>query len=472
VKFNYINEPLLEFGVGEDICPRRGISKFGVYDSKSKIRNNELFVGCVGTSSGIDFFYSWIEKCKKRIPAKEDNKQPNLFSSFCGFNEHYGFKAKITTGEEIYRTIKNSSIKSLLNIESWDDRVIEAVELYYEQIKFLAQNRNVNVIICIIPDNLYSKISKIETTSIDETIDQNDFPELELNFRRLLKAKAMHLGKPLQLVREVTFSENKSQQDIATKAWNFCTALYYKAGSTIPWKIKKNPNRPSSCFVGISFYRSRDHKSLNTSLAQIFDELGNGVILRGTPVELDKTDLRPHLNNNQIYNLLSEALNEYRIAMGNLPSRLVIHKTSNFYEDEIEGIYELKNKLGIETLDLVTIIDTSFRIFRTGMYPPLRGTYIKLDTTSNILFTRGSVPYYKTYPALYIPQPLEIRVIESDESPERLCEEILALTKMNWNNTQFDGKYPITIGCSRKVGQIMKYLKSDDKPQIRYSFYM
>ena len=44
---------------------------------------------------------------------------------------------------------------------------------------------------------------------------------------------------------------------------------------------------------------------------------------------------------------------------------------------------------------------------------------------------------------------------------------------MNWNNTQFDGKYPITIACARKVGEVMKYLtQKDAEPQISYSFYM
>ncbi len=66
-----------------------------------------------------------------------------------------------------------------------------------------------------------------------------------------------------------------------------------------------------------------------------------------------------------------------------------------------------------------------------------------------------------------------MRIVEADESPEVLCKEILGLTKMNWNNTQLDGKYPITIACARKVGQIMKYSTQEDpEPQIRYSFYM
>jgi len=49
----------------------------------------------------------------------------------------------------------------------------------------------------------------------------------------------------------------------------------------------------------------------------------------------------------------------------------------------------------------------------------------------------------------------------------------LALTKMNWNNTQFDRKYPITIACAKKVGEVMKYLTTaDPEPQISYGFYM
>ena len=73
---------------------------------------------------------------------------------------------------------------------------------------------------------------------------------------------------------------------------------------------------------------------------------------------------------------------------------------------------------------------------------------------------------------MYIPQPLELRVVRSDQSPAFLAKEILGLTKMNWNNTQLDGKYPITLSCARKVGEIMKYLDDNDRPQIRYGFYM
>ena len=95
-----------------------------------------------------------------------------------------------------------------------------------------------------------------------------------------------------------------------------------------------------------------------------------------------------------------------------------------------------------------------------------------MDDDRHILYTRGSVWYYQTYTGLYIPQPIELRIVRAEESPSFIAREILGMTKMNWNNTQFDGKYPVTLGCARKVGEIMKYLEENDSPQIRYGFYM
>ena len=68
-----------------------------------------------------------------------------------------------------------------------------------------------------------------------------------------------------------------------------------------------------------------------------------------------------------------------------------------------------------------------------------------------LLYTRGSVPYYGTYPGLRVPRPLLLVPHEnSDSALPKLAEEVLALTKVNWNTTQFDpeasGSYQ---GCPR-----------------------
>ncbi|WDD36292.1 hypothetical protein PQG02_33275 (plasmid) [Nostoc sp. UHCC 0926] len=477
MKLYYIKEPLLEFGQGSHVCPRTGITNYDVYDTKLKIRRERVLVGAVGTSDTLSKLYSWLEKCSQPIPAPQNSKQPNLRVPFCGFKTDLGFKSSLVIDEEITRTLNHSSINEVIHIRDWNERVDAAVDLYYRQAKFLAQNRVVDVIACVIPTRLYDQISKPEVAPVNETLENEEEQAddaLEVNFRRALKARAMHLGKPLQIIREVSLESNaKGQQDDATKAWNLCTALYYKTNQTVPWKLITNINRPSVCFVGISFYQSRDRKVLNTSLAQIFDELGNNVILRGTPVDIDKNDRRPHLKAAQAYQLLKRALTEYDIALDTSPARLVLHKSSKYSDEELDGFESAAREMRVRKIDFVTILDSDFRLFRGNEYPSYRGIHVEFDEENHLLYTRGSVEYYKTYTGKYIPQPLEIRIVRSDESPGIICQEILGLTKMNWNNTQFDGKYPITLACSRKVGQVMKYLgPDDDDPQISYSFYM
>lgn len=473
MKMEHLPEPKLLFAKGTHICPRRGIAEYGVFDQALETRRDAIFVGGVGTSNCMELLAKWVERCRGGIAAALDVMQENLRLPFCGFNRDNGFGADINFPSDLSRALKNSDVKDILAINDRTARVLKAIDYYYENIKFLAQNRHVDVIVCVIPESLYKVIATDERPS-GETLDAEEPKYEELNFRRSLKAKAMPLGKPLQLIRQVSLDEKNvtGQQDDATKAWNFCTALYYKSGPTIPWKLEQDSARASTCAVGISFYRSRDRQTLNTSLAQIFDELGNGLILRGTPVEIDKADRVPHLSAQQAHDLLTAALKEYRVALRTFPARVVIHKSSNFSAEEIDGLEAAARELNIDAVDLVTVMDSKIRLFRNGNYPPYRGTFASLDEHRHLLYTRGSVWYYQTYPGLYIPQPIELRIVKSEESPTFIAKEILGLTKMNWNNTQFDGKYPVTLGCSRKVGEIMKYLTEYDTPQIRYGYYM
>ena len=472
MKLSFIKEPRLIFANGEHICPRRGISAYGVFDCTQETRRSEIYIGGVGSPECVEMLSAWIDRCRAGIAAPTDAKQTNLKLAFCGFNKDAGFAADIRFSSDLARSLKNSDISRVIGIQSRAERIEAAIELYLENIKFLAQNRHVDVIVCVMPERLFKVISSDEEKG-EETLEEGAVKE-ELNFRRALKARAMSLGKPLQLIRQVNLDETKSagQQDDATKAWNFCTALYYKSGPTIPWKLEQDNTRAASCAVGIAFYRSRDRQSLCTSLAQIFDELGNGLILRGTPVHIDKDDRVPRLTSQQTYDLITAALNEYRIALRNFPARVVVHKSSNFTDEEIDGVEGAARDLRIDAVDFVTILDSKLRLFRDGNYPPFRGTLARLDDHRMLLYPRGSVWYYQTYPGMYVPQPIELRIVKSEELPLLLAKEVLGLTKMNWNNTQFDGKYPVTLGCARKVGEIMKYLEDAATPQIRYGFYM
>lgn len=482
MKIDFIKEPLLQFGTDFHICPRFGISNFDTYDSQENLyltKPKEIRLGIIGTQQTLEKFDDWLEVCSSIIDAKT-SKQKNLFTSFCGFNEQSGFNSKMVSNSSYQRQINDTEITKLIRevtkFKNKQDVVKKALQLYLDHIEFLTENRTPQVIICIIPDNLWTKILKVDKT---EELDKNSDAEekiIEINFRSFLKAKAMKYRVPIQLIRENSLQTETSQgkgtlQDLATRAWNFCTAIYYKAGG-IPWKANSQLADTHTCFVGISFYRSLDKTTLQTSLAQVFDEQGKGVILRGNPVQVDKKDRQPHLSSQEAYELLLSSIKGYQTAEGTLPKRIVIHKSSKFTDSEKEGFIKAIEEKEINTFDFITIYESKIRLFRTGNYPPLRGTCVELAENQHLLYTKSSVEYYQTYAGMYIPEPIEIRMEELNSSPRQICEEVLSLTKMNWNKTQFDGKMPITIDCSRSVGAIMKYLDNGELPNKRYSFYM
>jgi hypothetical protein len=470
LKLTTLAEPLLEFGTGTHICPRTGIEHMGVYDKRDELRRTELRVGVVGRGEGIDLLDEWLEKCRNGIERKTESRLLNLFRGFGGINQNYGFLTRLINSPQYTRTLKKSEISAVVKLTSRSERVERAVELYYEQIRFLSENRSVDVIVCVVPNEMFDSV----TTSADDD-DDDEENELEHNFRRILKAKSMHLGTPLQLVREKTILITKQlgdQQDAATKAWNFCTALYYKGNRTIPWRLVEDNAKLRSCYIGVGFYKSRDGETVSSSLAQVFDEFGHGIILRGTPVSIDKMNRHPYLSEDQAYELLRDALDEYDRALEHMPARIVIHKSSHFRESERKGFLRALDEKGIRSRDFVTISNTDIRLFGDKDYPPRRGTLLTISETEGVLYTRGTVDFYKTYPGMYVPSPLKITVYEQDSSLESLCEEILGLTKMNWNNTQMDGRLPITLECARKIGDIMKYVSPTEKPQVSYSFYM
>jgi hypothetical protein len=474
MKAEYLQEPFLIFGKGKSICPREGIAGLNVYDTVQDTRKDQLLIGIVGIEDDIENFKSWLKRFEAFIPANPTGKQKGLFKSFPGFNLEQGFCARFLYDTNYERVLSPIEIKKALSEKKHEKRILNAVELFSENVKFLSDIKNCDVIVCIVPKSFEGKIVKEnkDDEPVETTADDVEELELETNFRRALKAKTMQFNTPIQIVREYVLHDNKKSQDTATKAWNFCTALYYKGLQTIPWKLEVDENKTKICYIGIGFYKSRDKETIQTSLAQIFNENGKGVILRGTPVIEDKDDRKPHLAYEQSYSLLKDALTKYKFATGIMPGRLVLHKTSKYYDDEIDGFEKAMEEFGITECDIVTVMETELRFFRNNLYPPVRGSLFSLSEERHILYTRGSVHQYQTYPGMYIPTPLEIRIVKRVSSVKTVCREILGLTKMNWNNTQFDNKYPITIGCARRVGEIMKYIGEKDVPKESYAFYM
>jgi len=204
----------------------------------------------------------------------------------------------------------------------------------------------------------------------------------------------------------------------------------------------------------------------------VFNERGEGTIVRGGPAKIGKDDRQPHLDAADAQSILINALNAYRSEHHNFPARIVIHKSSRYSPEEVAGFQAATDELHVELLELLTLGDSSTHLFRYGAYPPLRGTLLTITDNEYVLYTRGSVDFFQTYPGMYAPQTLAIRIQRAEHAGRFLAEEILGLTKMNWNKTQFDGFEPITLHAARQVGKILKYVPEGERIQPAYAYYM
>jgi hypothetical protein len=282
----------------------------------------------------------------------------------------------------------------------------------------------------------------------------------------------MQHGIPVQLAWEVTLRGGLGVEDDATRAWNFWTGVYYKAGG-IPWRVK-GLNR-DTCYVGIAFYRDKKKENLRTSMAQAFSDGGEGIVLRSDPFEWQSAveSRSPHMPRDLAAVLVRNVLKSFETVHHRKPSRIVIHKWQRFSDDEREGILDaLKAEPNLREFDLVALGKRGFRFFRAGQEPPLRGTMIQLAEGNSLLFTRGYVPYLTRYPGMRVPVPVEIVEHIGSSAMSVVCGEILALTKMDWNSAAFAQKEPITTAFSSDVGDVLKEMRPDETPRPQYRYYM
>ena len=509
-KINYIPEEDLIFGgQQQEKDPRIGLKYFGPYHypSETNILEN-IKIGIIGDKPMLEKTKKIIDLLKGPIKCNESNKW--LYPDFPGVSKNTKFSCSLQISKNWQETILQYEIEKILKIRDVNERIGAAVNLYIRKIENIIEEDNPpHVIICGVPHDieeycgisektrgakkpkqipLEKKIQRFKQENqrfldewgiiIEKKENKKEYTK-GYDFRNALKGRVMALRYPvpIQLLKESTADgiikydqlSNKKTQPPASFAWNFSTALYYKANGK-PWRLAKL--RQDTCYVGISFYKDKlsYNKNIQTSMAQVFTHNGEGLVLRGTEVYVDEKTNEPHLSKQQAKDLLSSALKMYIKKSGRTPSRVVIHKSTLFSDPEVEGFSEAIGKL---KRDFVTISkrNKGIRFMRIGSYPVLRGTLISLTEREHIFFTSGYIPRLRTYPGHRIPSPLYI-VHDGDTEIVEICKEILGLTKLNWNTTSFSTELPITLEFARKVREILSELKKDAPLQNHYRFYM
>jgi hypothetical protein len=470
-----IAEPLLEFGeAGRHIDPRVGLIEYGPLQ---QMTGDHVRIGVIGTAETVDGFGQFIERCKSGIEGKK-SRLINLFPPFPGIGNRNPFRCTFEVEPGCRRSVPVSDIARVIALPRQSDVVREAVDLLTAQaVAMLEGSSRPNVIVFALPVDLICKVVNARSP-----VGEDEEPgDQELNFRDLLKARALPLSVPSQIVWPTLWDDkakiprklretHRQVQDPATRAWNLLNAIFYKAGR-VPWRLPRPEDQFKSSYLGIGFYRDLSGQRLLTSTAQMFDERGRGLILRGARARMDKSDRHPYLDRNDAYDLVARSVRAYRMHHGHAPARLVILKTARFEAGEVDGIRLAADEMQIGRRDLIWVSENPhITLVREGDYPPLRGSFVQLGRDA-LLFTRGSVPYYSTYPGIRVPRPLLLRPHACDSSLTELAAEVLALTKMNWNTTQFDQALPVPIRAARQVGRVLRHVSISQTEQSDYRYY-
>jgi hypothetical protein len=481
MKLQIIEEPQLAFYQNDlHVDIRAGLSSFGAFDKGSTAVPTPIRIGVIGTTATVDGVRDWLERCKDGVPSDEQ-KLKTLRPAFPGMTQQV-FGTSLELSDALTRTITRHELTAALRNAEPLSRI---VELFMDHARDLASKSGLHVLVVAPPPEVFALGDVTQGATIDPPMDelqelapeQEAAPAADLNFHDLFKAQAIDLQLPCQLLRPDTYgspaagrTKGRRIQDKATTAWNFHTALYYKAGG-VPWRLARQPAVLTTCYVGVSFFKSVEGDKLMTSVAQVFDERGEGLIVQGGSASYDKDDRSPHLSEDDAFALLANGLATYRREHKTTPARLVMHKTSSFNEDEKTGFRRAADNEKLEVLDLVTVRRSGVRLLRAGQSPMVRGTTLLFDNASGIVYLKGTVPYFQVYPGAYIPRALEFLREDGETSSADLARELIGLSKLNFNNTQFDSGDPITVRAARRVGDILKHVPAGKKVNARFRYF-
>jgi hypothetical protein len=482
-----LKTPFLEFGDDKDtyLDPRLGLSNAGPFSLRfGPSHKSEVRLALIGTDEMIAAGSHWFSRCQKPI---RSGREAPLYVDFPGFRN--AFQSKLALSKSWNVNISRDLQVALS--KKGTERFEAVLDVYTAAIKRATAMDRIDVAVCCLPHEVVStcgtvsrsltpaerKAVRLRHTREDSAQlsflsawgDETDPEELlQRDFRRALKARAMEFRIPTQIATAALFDDESANQDPATRAWNSSVALFYKAGG-LPWRVRTEG--PETCFLGLSFHhlRTSQRALVYSSVAQAFSTEGDGFALRGDAVPRPPGNRRSiHLDKSQASELGGKVLAEYRERAGRYPTRVVLHKTTYFDDEERMGFQTAFNQIPI--VEFVAIAPSDFRLVQRTAYPPKRGTLCRINEYANFLFTTGFVPEWNTYPGAHVPVPVRVRTDQRSDLT-RIATEILGLARMNWN-TAFDTTgAPITLRFAQQVGGIMAELL-DRQPEPSYRFYM
>lgn len=494
-------EPRLLFAHEQKLeDPKDGLLLFGPPKSHPAIE-----YGVIGTEEGIAQFKAWAAKLAGAIDADSKIGSSVMFPGFeTAFRTGWNADPRVSItvdADDLDRTIRNRDAHQ---------RVYDAVDLFAGPIRQWVTEEDAKVALwfVVVPEQLWKlcrpnqTISKAEGVTSDTGLSHRsamalwDAPDLfddineaaekhryENHFHNQLKAKLLGCEAVTQIVRQTTIAPDahlnsigkpiRNLQDDATIAWNLGTAIYYKAGAK-PWTLADI--RDGVCYIGLVFKRTNSpHDQFEACCgAQMFLHTGEGIVFKGSVGSWASERAGEfHLPREQAADIIRRCVASYKRWHDDKPPREVfIHGKTNFNREEIEGFRE-----GAPDCTQVSGIQirrpNDLKLFREeGKRGVMRGLALKVDKRNAFLWTSGYVPKLKTYPGREIPTPLKVKIVFGDTPIEQVLDDILALTKLNFNTCIYGDGFPVTLRFADDVGEILTAIPEVSSKPLPFRHYI
>ena len=445
-----------------DFHPMRGLINNGPIDLPlyAKLFSSSIKLGVICPKGFEQKFYSFICGLNLRSEARHN---PDYLISFPGFFE--AFK----TGVDI----PAPASANWVDIEATKGQnEVDAIRRFCDQItrRIDQISTNVDVVLIYIPKEfeVYTAVS-------------DGFLNFDLHDH--VKAFAAQKQIATQFIREKTIESDLNCQIM----WALSLAIYVKAGRT-PWTI--SGIQPDTAFAGIgySILPGGGGNNIVIGCSHVYTSDGLGMkykLSKLQDVTIDKKH-NPYLSENEAYRLGLNIKELFYKSFTELPKRVVIHKRTPFRNDEIKGLVDSLSSAGIQDVELIEItyeddlkcFALNYNCSDADAFPVLRGLCFPLNNNTMYLYTHGISPSVKAANRKYfqggksVPLPLKVIRHYGSSNMAQIANEILGLSRMNWNSFNLYSKLPCTIESSNQIAQIGWMLSQFEGSLYDYRFFM
>lgn len=449
--------------------PMKGLVQYNPFETgvnhflKKEIK---LSVLCIDEYSNQ--LFNFLNKLNKKISTT--NPKENYVINYEGFEDTYKVKLKIPEIEsEDWKKINTINLQN-------DSRAIShsIKETICSEILKISASGSQKIIVIFIPNKW------LPYTSYSNNIESFDLHDY-------IKAFCAEKGLTSQFITERTILDYKQECQVI---WWLSLSFYVKSFRT-PWLVENSTNE--TAFAGIGYSIDKQNKNhIVLGCSHLYTSNGEGLKYKLSKLSNDKIqwrDKKPHLSYDDAYDFGRSIINLFYESMNEIPKRVVIHKRTFFTQEEKDGICDsLLENANVENVDLIEInFEEDIKYVSSKIingeakidgFSVARGTCIQLSYNSALLWTHGIIPAvqnqnFNFYPGgRYIPKPLKIIRHYGNSSLEQISNEILGLSKMNWNSLNMYSQLPATIFSSNEIARIGRLVNNIGTSEYDYRFFI